>query len=47
MSVMKVISDVKDVEPTKNGIIKRLKDMFAKLKKHGVNVQEKGQEDPL
>ena len=47
MKVMKVISDVKDVEPTKKDIVQRLKDMFAKLKKHGVLVQEKGQDDPL
>ena len=47
MKVMKVISDVKDVEPTKKDIVQRLKDMFAKLKKHAVLVQEKGQDDPL
>ena len=47
MKVMKVISDVKDVEPTKKDIVQRLKDMFAKLKKHGVLVQKKGQDDPL
>ena len=47
MKVMKVISDVKDVEPTKKDIVQRLKDMFAKLKKHAVLVYEKGQDDPL
>jgi len=34
MSVMKTISDVKDVEPKTEGIIKRMKEMVNLLKKH-------------
>ena len=34
MNVMKTIRDVKDVEPTSESIIKRLKEMILKLKKH-------------
>jgi hypothetical protein len=33
MSVMKVISDVKEVEPKTNGVVDRLKGMVATLKK--------------
>ncbi len=47
MSVMKVISEVKDVESKTDGIVKRLKDMVMYLKKHNVQIQEKGEEDPL
>ena len=47
MKVMKVISDVKDVDPKKDKIIQRLKDIITKLKKHNVIMQEKGGEDPL
>lgn len=47
MKVMKVISDVKDVDPKKEKIIQRLKDIISKLKKHNVIMQEKGGEDPL
>jgi len=44
---MKVISDVKDVEPRREGIITRMKDMVIKLKKHNVSITEKGTDDPL
>lgn len=47
MKVMKVISDVKDVDAKHEAIILRLKNMVAKLKKHNVPLQEKGGEDPL
>ena len=47
MTVMKVISDVKDVEPRREGIITRMKDMVIKLKKHNVTITEKGTDDPL
>jgi len=47
MNVMKVISDVKDVEPRREGIIARMKDMVVKLKKHNVIITEKGTDDPL
>lgn len=36
MNVMKIISNIKDVEPKTEGILKRMKDMISKLKKHGV-----------
>lgn len=36
MKVMRVISDVKDVEPKSEGIIIRMKEMVNKLKKHNV-----------
>lgn len=36
MKVMKVISDLKDVEPKCEGIVIRMKEMVNKLKKHGV-----------
>ena len=44
---MRVISDVKDVEPKCEGIVVRMKEMVNKLKKHGVQIMEKGEEDPL
>jgi len=47
MSVMKVISDVKDVESKTEGIIKRMKEMVNTLKKHNCNMQDKGEEEPL
>lgn len=47
MKVMRVISDVKDVEPKCKGIVIRMKEMVNKLKKHGVQINEKGEEDPL
>ena len=47
MSVMKVISDVREVEPKAEGIVKRIKEMVLKLKKHYIQMQEKGEEDTL
>lgn len=47
MQVMKVISDVKDVETNVPEIVQRLKDMVVYLKKHNVTITEKGEEDPL
>jgi hypothetical protein len=47
MNVMKVISDVKDVEPKTEGIIKRIKEMVNVLKLHGFLLQDKGDEEPL
>ncbi len=38
MSVMKIISNIKDVEPKMDGILKRMKEMVTKLKKHGVTI---------
>lgn len=34
MSVMKIISDVKDVDPTIKGVVARIKDMVMILKKN-------------
>lgn len=42
-----MISDVKDVEPKNEMIIQRMKDMVTKLKKHGVQIMEKGSEEPF
>ena len=47
MNVMKTIRDVKDVEPTSEAIIKRLKEMILKLKKHQISISDKKEEDPL
>ena len=47
MNVMKIISDVKEVEPKTEAIVKRIKEMVLKLKKHYIQMQEKGQEDTL
>jgi dynein heavy chain len=35
MQVMKIISDVKDVEPKTEGIIRRIREMVNVLKQHG------------
>jgi hypothetical protein len=47
MNVMKVISDVKDVEPKTESIIKRIKEMVNVLKLHGYLTPDKNQEEPL
>jgi dynein heavy chain, axonemal len=47
MNVMKVISDMKDVDPKHEQIITRMKEMVAKLKKHNVIIIDKKEEDPL
>ena len=47
MQVMKIISNIKDVEPKTEGILRRMKEMVFKLKKHGVNMQAVGEEEPL
>lgn len=47
MSVMKIISDVKDVDPTIKGVVARIKDMVMILKKNQEPLQEKNEEDPL
>jgi len=44
---MKTISEVKEVEPKAEGIIKRLKDMVNTLKKHAINMQDSKEEEPL
>jgi dynein heavy chain len=47
MKVMKVISDVSDVTTKYEDIVSRMKEIVNKLKKHGVPLVEKNQEDPL
>lgn len=47
MSVMKIISDVKDVDPTIKGVVTRIKDMMLILKKNQESLQEKNEEDPV
>lgn len=40
MKVMKIISDVKVVEPSTDKIAKKMKEMVALLKKHNVPMEE-------
>lgn len=47
MRVMKIISDVREVEPKTEAIVKRIKEMVLKLKKHYIQMTEKGEEDTL
>lgn len=47
MKVMKHISEMKSVRGSITGIIERMRNMVIKLKKHGINVVEKGEEEPL
>ena len=47
MKVMKHISEMKSVKGSINGIIERMRNMVVKLKKHGISVAEKGEEEPL
>lgn len=44
MKVMKHISEMKSVRGSITGIIERMRNMVIKLKKHGINVVEKGEE---
>ncbi len=44
---MKVISDVSDVTNKYEDIVTRMREIVNKLKKHGVTLVEKNQEDPL
>ena len=43
---MKIISEMRDVEPKSEGVINRMKKMVEKLRKHNVVIIEKGGEDP-
>jgi dynein heavy chain len=47
MSVMKIISDVKDVDPTIKGVVTRIKDMVMILKKNQESLNDKNEEDPV
>lgn len=47
MKVMKHISEMKSVKLTINEVINRMRNMVLKLKKHGINVAEKGEEEPI
>lgn len=42
MKVMKHISEMKSVRVTITHVISRMRNMVLKLKKHGVNIVEKG-----
>lgn len=47
MKVMKHISEMKSVKGSITGVIERMRNMVIKLKKHGINIAEKGEEEPL
>ena len=47
MKVMKHISEMKTVKTQISGVIERMRNMVSKLKKHGIQVAEKGEEEPL
>lgn len=47
MKVMKHISEMKTVKTQISGVIERMRNMVLKLKKHGIQVAEKGEEEPL
>lgn len=44
---MKIISDVKDVDPTIKGVVTRIKDMVMILKKNQESLNDKNEEDPV
>lgn len=47
MKVMKHISEMKNVKGQISVVIERMRNMILKLKKHGIQVAEKGEEEPL
>lgn len=47
MKVMKHISEMKNVKGQISVVIQRMRNMVSKLKKHGIQVAEKGEEEPL
>jgi dynein heavy chain len=47
MKVMRHISEMKNVKGQISIVITRMRDMVAKLKKHGIQVAEKGEEEPI
>jgi dynein heavy chain len=47
MKVMKHISEMKNVKGQISVVIERMRNMVLKLKKHGIQIAEKGEEEPL
>lgn len=47
MKVMKHISEMKNVKGQISVVIERMRNMVVKLKKHGIQVAEKGEEEPI
>lgn len=47
MKVMKHISEMKSVKGQISTVIERMRNMILKLKKHGIQVTEKGEDEPL
>ncbi len=47
MKVMRHISEMKNVKGQISVVIQRMRNMVMKLKKHGIQVAEKGEEEPL
>lgn len=47
MKVMKHISEMKSVKGNISVVIDRMRNMVLKLKKHGIQVAEKGEDEPL
>lgn len=47
MKVMRHISEMKNVKGAISVVIERMRNMVLKLKKHGIQVAEKGEEEPL
>ena len=46
MDVMKHISEMKSVKLVISSVLDRMRNMVVKLKKHGIQVAEKGEEEP-
>ena len=47
MKVMKHISEMKNVKGSISTVVERMRHMVSKLKKHGIIIVEKGEEEPL
>ena len=47
MKVMKHISEMKNVKGSISNVIERMRNMVNKLKKHGITIVEKGEEEPI
>lgn len=47
MKVMKHISEMKNVKGSISMVVDRMRNMVVKLKKHGIQVAEKGENEPL
>ena len=47
MKVMKHISEMKNVKGSISVVVERMRNMVIKLKKHGIQVAEKGEDEPI